>query len=89
MILKEIREYLETGKIPSKPTDEEKIEMIKKHLDYLLESKPEKVAASEIRMHISNYLKGMPKNNEIKEKIFKTKDIKEIKEILDNYIKNK
>lgn len=85
-IIKDCVNYLE-GKTSIAPTNKDKIIIIKKHLNYLLETKPEKVAASEIRMHISHYLKGMPQNKEIKDKIFKTKDIKNINQILDDYYK--
>jgi tRNA-dihydrouridine synthase len=34
--------------------------MIQKHLKYLMEIKPEKVAVSELRAHAAWYLKGIP-----------------------------
>lgn len=85
-IIRDVVQYLEDGNILDNPTYEDRISMIKKHLNYLLENKSEKVATSEIRMHISNYLKGMPNNKEIKDKIFKTKDALEIMKILDEYL---
>lgn len=57
-IIKECVDYLESGIKPKKITLKEKIEMIKKHLDYLIKYKPERVAVLEMRMHISKYLKG-------------------------------
>lgn len=81
-IIKECVEYLEEGKLPSPIGNEEKIEMIKHHLDYLKKSKSELVALLEIRSHIAWYLKGVPNSSEIKNKIFKANSIEEIEKIL-------
>lgn len=66
------------GKEEIVPSIDDRIEMIKKHLDYLLEFKNEKQVALEIRTHIGWYLKGIKNSNEIKNKIFKTTNITEI-----------
>ena len=56
--IKDTIEYLENGTLSKERTLEEKIEMIKKHLNYLLKIKPEKVAVTEMRTHVPHYLKG-------------------------------
>ncbi len=81
-LIKEINYYLQTGKLLEKPTKEEKIKMIKKHLDYLLEIKPEKVALLEMRTHASYYLKGIKGSSSIKQEIFKTKTKEEFINII-------
>ena len=80
--------YLENKALPKERTKEEKIAMIKKHLDYLLKIKPEKVAVAEMRTHTAHYLKGLPKASEIKNKIFKTTTKEEFNQILDDYLNN-
>ena len=60
--------------------------MIKKHLNYLLKTKPEKVAVPEMRTHAAHYLKGLPKAAEIKNKIFKASTKEEFIQILDDYL---
>lgn len=85
-LIRDIVKYLEDGIIPQAPTKDERIKMIEKHLDYLLKTKPEKVAVTEMRTHVSHYLKGLPKSAEIKSEIFKTTDISEFKKILENYL---
>ena len=80
--------YLENGSLPKERTKEEKIAMIKKHLNYLLKIKPEKVAVSEMRAHTANYLKGLPKTSEVKNKIFKANTKEEFNQILDDYLSN-
>ena len=61
--------------------------MCLEHLDNLYKLKNEKLAVLEIRSHIAWYLKGMPKSNEIKNKIFLCSKISDIIEILNCYKK--
>ena len=86
-LIKKIACYLETGEIIESPTDIEKIDMCLKHLLELSKLKDEKVAVLEIRNHIAWYLKGMKNSNEVKNNIFKTKNIDDIISILENYKK--
>ena len=84
-IFKEVNEYIENNRVIQKPTPLEKVEMCIKHFNYLKEIKVSKVAVLEIRNHISWYFKGLKGSNEIKNKIYLTKDIKEIESILNEY----
>ncbi len=84
-LIRDIINYLEDGVIPVVPTSIEKIDMCLKHLSYLREIKDEKVAVLEIRNHIAWYLKGLKGSNEIKNKIFITKNINDIIKILEDY----
>ena len=88
-LIKECVEYLESGKIPKQVSIKEKIDMIKKHLNLLLETKPYKVAMLEIRSHAAWYLKGLDGSKELKEQIFKTKTKEELTNLLDDYLQNK
>jgi len=81
-LIKEINEYLENGVVIDKPTDIEKIDMCLKHLSLLEEFECEKQAVLEIRSHVGWYLKGIKNANEVKQNIFKTKNINEIKRML-------
>lgn len=88
--IKECVEYLETGKKIDKPTDTEKIEMIKRHYDLLKKYTNEKTALLEIRTHALWYLKGVPGMKEYKNELMQTKTekefldkLKEIKESLE------
>ena len=85
-LIKECVEYLENGTTPKEVTLEEKIDMIKKHLELLIKTKPLKVALLEIRSHAAWYLKGLPNTKELKEAIFKTNTHEEIIDLLDNYL---
>ena len=84
-IFKSCKEYLENGILIEKPSDMEKIEMIKRHYKLLKQDKNEKVALLEIRTHALAYLKGMKESKIYKEKLCKTKTEKEFLEILNEY----
>ena len=86
-LIKETIEYLENGNILDAPTNIEKIDMCIKHLNELSKQKNEKIAVLEIRNHVAWYLKGMRRSAEIKNSIYKTTDLNEIREILNNYKK--
>ena len=84
-IFKECKEYIENGILISKPTYEEKIDMIKYHYHLLKEDKNEKLALLEIRTHALAYLKSMPEAKHYKDLICKSKTEKEFLNILDEY----
>lgn len=85
-IFKECKEYLENDTIIAKPTNKEKIAMIKKHYELLKEDKNSKVALLEIRTHALAYLKGMPEGKKYKEKICQAKTEEEFLNILNQYL---
>lgn len=66
----------------------DKIEMIKKHLNYLLKYKNERLALLEIRTHISWYLKGIKSANALKQAIYKTNSIEELNKLLDEFVRD-
>lgn len=84
-LIKECVDYLETGIEPNKVTKDDKLNMIDKHFDYLLKTKPEALAVLEMRSHIAWYLKGISGASQVKEAIFKTKDVNLIKKILEEF----
>ncbi len=84
-LIKQCDSYLEKGIIMDDPTASDRIDMALRHMDYLLEFKSEKQVVLEIRTHITWYLKGIPGSNDIKNQIFKTKDISVIRDILKKY----
>ena len=85
-LIKELVTYFENGTILDKPTPKERINMCFHHMDYLSQIKCEKVTVLEMRSHIAWYLKGIPGSVEIKNMCFKATTIKELEEILKNYL---
>lgn len=84
-LIRECVEYLETGKVTMKVTFLDKVNMMKRHYQLLLEDKCEKAAILEIRSFIIWYLKGMPKSKEIKNLICQSKTSEEMFKIIDEY----
>lgn len=87
-LIRDIVRYLNDGIEPVPVSKDEKIEMCIKHMNYLLEFKPEKTAILEMRSHIAWYLKGLEGSNDVKRKIFISTTKEEVLSIL-NEFKNK
>ena len=85
-LINECVTYLESGIIPPKPSAREKIEMLKRHYQLLVDSTSEKQAILEIRTHALWYIKGMPKSAYIKNEICKTKNSEDLFKILNDYL---
>lgn len=84
-LIKDCVDYLEKGKKPSKVNCFAKIDMMEFHLKELVKDKSEKQAVLEIRSHLLNYLKNLPENKEIKNKVCKCQSSQEIIDILEDY----
>ena len=85
-LIKNIVNYFTKGIDPIGVSYKEKIDMCFKHLEYLMEIKPEKVAVMEMRKAIAWYIKGLPNSVDIKVKCFKAITADEIKKILNEYL---
>jgi len=84
-LIKQCVEYLEKGIMPKEVTKEEKINMMKKHLEYLLKIKEEKTSLLEMRTHAAYYLKGLEGASLVKQKIMRTSTKEEFLEVIKEY----
>lgn len=84
-LIKECVEYLEDDKLPEPVSYEEKVAMMRRHYELLVQDKSDTQALLEIRSHIIWYLKGMPESKRIKESICKCKTTEEMFKIIDDY----
>lgn len=84
-LIKQIKEYLESGEVKTKVTYSDRLHMIKRHYSLLINDKPEKLALLEIRSHAIWYLKGLPNSAEIKNRICKAENSEELFYILEEY----
>jgi nifR3 family TIM-barrel protein len=82
--IKECVDYIENNKIIEKPTNKEKIDMIKRHYELLKENTSEKQALLEIRTHALWYIKGIPNANNAKGLLTNAKTEKDLFDILDS-----
>lgn len=84
-LIKECVDYLENNIIPESVTEQEKYDMILKHIELLKNQKNEKVANLEMRTHIPYYLKGVKGASLLKQKVFQTKNLEELKNLIKEY----
>lgn len=77
-LVKECVEYLENGVEPTNVTVNDRLDMIYKHLEKIIALKNEKTALLEIRSHAIWYLKGVSGSSELRQKLAKAKNTKEV-----------
>ena len=85
-IFREIIHYLETGEKLPKPTNEEKLEVIKKHVELAVKEKGE-IAVKELRKHIAWYTKNLKNSSEFRNKINTIEQESELINYIDEYFK--
>jgi nifR3 family TIM-barrel protein len=86
-LIKECVDYLENGIEPKEVTLEERISMIKKHYELLLEDKNPKLANLQIRSHALWYLKGIKDTANLKKAICKITSKEELYNLLNEFLK--
>lgn len=77
-IFEKIRFFLETGKKMPDISKEEKLRIIKKHIELELQEKEEITAIREMRKHIAWYTKNMSNSSEFRNEINKIEDKREL-----------
>ncbi len=82
-VFNEIKHYLQTNEHLAAPTIEQRINVIKKHLQRSIEWKGEILGVLEMRRHYTNYLKGLPSIKEYRLKLVTLKDKEAIFSLLD------
>ncbi len=87
-IFEKIKYFLETGEKLPEISNEEKLRVIKKHIELELQEKEEITAIREMRKHIAWYTKNMPNSSEFRNEINKIENkdelIKEVNEFFNN-----
>ena len=86
-IFKNIKYYLETGNKLPKPTNEEKLDVIKRHIELAVKEKNEEIAVKELRKHISWYTKNLKNSSEFRYNVNKIENKEELIKYLDEYFK--
>ena len=86
-IFRKIKYYLETGKFLEKPSNKEKLEIIKEHIDLAIKEKGE-IAIKELRKHIAWYVKGLKNSSEFRNNINKIETRKELEKALEEYFES-
>ena len=86
-IFRQIINYLNNNKLPDKISNEERLDVILKHIDLEVKEKGEASAIKEMRKHISAYTKSLPNSSEFRSKINLLNTRQEVEEELKNFLK--
>lgn len=81
-IFRQIREYLETGELPEKPSYEEVRETMLRHARLQLEYKGEYTGIREMRKHVAWYTAGYPHSARLRARINEVESYEELEELL-------
>ena len=87
-IFKQIIHYLKTGMLLPEPSLNEKLEVIKKHINLEVQEKGDIVATKELRKHIAWYTKNLKNSSEFRGKINTIENSKELLNTVDEYFKS-
>lgn len=85
-IFNQVKAYIFNGELISEPSIEEKISIIKTHLQKSIEWKGKTLGILEMRPHYSNYLKGLPNIKPYRARLVTTLDEAELYSILDEVL---
>jgi tRNA-dihydrouridine synthase B len=82
-IFSEIKHFLKYGEIPLPPGLHERVRVAKKHLDFSMQWKGDKLGVFEMRRHYANYFKGFPDFKPFRTRLVEAGTYEEILEILE------
>ena len=85
-IFRNIKHYLETGEKLPAPSNDEKLEVMKKHINLAVAEKGE-IAVKELRKHIAWYTKNLKNSSEFRNKMNTIETKEELLEMLEAYFK--
>ena len=84
-IFHQMKEALQTGIVPPRPTVTEAVDMILRHLDMMVALKGEYTGIHEMRKHVSWYTAGYPNSTRIRGIVNEIETRKELEEVLRNW----
>lgn len=87
-IFERVKYYLETGEKLPEVTLDEKLKIIKEHLELEIEEKGEIVAIKEFRKHLAAYSKNLPNSSSFRSIVNKIEDKNNLEKELDEYFAN-
>lgn len=81
-IFNEIKYYLQTGLHLPAPSIQQRIDVIRQHIQQSIRWKGEKAGLNEMRRHYANYLKGLPSIKEYRQRLVTLSTVVEIEDVL-------
>jgi tRNA-dihydrouridine synthase B len=85
-IFNQVKAFLKNGELIPDPSVEEKVAVVKKHLQRSIEWKGTVLGILEMRPHYSNYLKGLPNIKPYRTRLVTTNELEELHAILDEVL---
>ena len=82
-IFRQIKHYVRTGEIIPRPSIDERIDVVKEHLQRSLDWKGEKLGVLEMRRHYAIYLRGFPHIKPFRNKLVTTDEPSDIFDLLE------
>ena len=80
----QVKHYLKTGTILSPPTLEERVKVVKEHLDFSIKWKGDRLGIVEMRRHYANYFKGIPNFKPIRTELVTLESSEELFHVLNS-----
>jgi tRNA-dihydrouridine synthase B len=87
-IFNEIKEFIKTGVRPGPPDINERIRATRKHLDFSMRWKGDRLGIFEMRKHYSNYFRGVPDFKQYRMRLVESDQYEEIVSVLDQINEN-
>jgi len=85
-VFSQIKHFMDTGKHLSPPTIEERVAVVKRHLDFSIRWKGDRLGILEMRRHYSNYFRGIPNFKPIRTRLVEMLSVDEIYTTLDEVV---
>ncbi len=82
----QVKHFLKTGYELMPPSIEERVKVVKEHLDFSLRWKGNRVGIVEMRRHYGNYFKGIPNFKPIRKKLVTIDDIDELFSVINGIV---
>jgi tRNA-dihydrouridine synthase len=87
-IFNEIKNYFKHGEHMLKPDMAERVRVAKKHLEFSIRWKGDRLGIFEMRRHYTNYFKGIPDFKPYRARLVEADSLDEVVSILDEVIEN-
>ena len=85
-IFNEINEYLSSGKKLSTPNIEEKVDIMKQHVNSICQNKGERFGITQARRHIIMYVKGISNAAKLRDEACKLESLEDFNRFCDNIL---
>jgi len=85
-IFQEVKHFIKFGERPAPPTIAERVKTAKKHLDFSIRWKGDRIGIFEMRRHYTNYFKSIPDFKPFRTRLVEADNIEEVAGILDEVL---